>query len=64
MHQEHSGGMGSGGNCTCPKCGFVAPHNSGVPCRQEKCPKCGAKMMREGSYHHEQLLKKKKQKES
>ncbi|OPX33740.1 ferredoxin [candidate division KSB1 bacterium 4484_188] len=62
MQQEHFGGMGGGGNCVCPKCGFVAPHRSGIPCREDRCPKCGAKMLREGGYHHDLLLKKKKQK--
>ncbi len=50
--------MGSGGNCVCPKCGYRAPHRRGLPCQEERCPKCGAKMLREGSYHHE-LWKKK-----
>lgn len=50
--------MGSMGNCICPKCGFKKSHKRGVPCQEEKCPKCGAKLLREDSYHHE-LLKKK-----
>ncbi len=50
--------MGSMGNCICPKCGFKTNHKRGVPCQDEKCPKCGAKLLREDSYHHE-LLKKK-----
>lgn len=50
--------MGSMGNCICPKCGFKKKHKRGVPCQEEKCPKCGAKLLREDSYHHE-LLKKK-----
>jgi NAD-dependent SIR2 family protein deacetylase len=52
--------MGSGGNCICPKCGYKAPHKSGVPCQEERCPKCNAKLMREGSYHHKLVLEKKK----
>lgn len=56
---QPSMGMGSGGSCICPKCGYRAPHRRGVPCQEERCPKCGAKMLREGGYHH-QLLEKKK----
>jgi len=41
-------GGGPGGNCVCPNCGKKAPHQRGVPCYQQKCPACGAKMTREG----------------
>lgn len=41
--------------CICPKCGEKTPHKAGVPCVQENCPKCGSRMMREGSYHHTML---------
>ena len=58
MSQERSHTMGSGGYCVCPKCGYRAPHRRGVPCQEDRCPQCGAKMLREGSYHHE-LWKKK-----
>ena len=44
--------MGSGGNCVCPKCDMKLPHQRGVPCSEERCPDCGAKMVREGSEHH------------
>jgi NAD-dependent SIR2 family protein deacetylase len=44
--------LGSGGECVCPKCGVTIPHRSGVPCQDEKCPACGSKMLREGSYHY------------
>ncbi len=40
-------GLGPGGNCVCPSCGATAPHKQGVPCYQEKCPKCNAPMTRE-----------------
>ena len=59
MTRERRHDMGVGGNCICPKCGEWMPHQRGVPCQEERCPKCGAKMLREGSYHH-QLLKEKR----
>lgn len=55
-------GLGSGGNCVCVKCGHMIPHQSGIPCREERCPKCGGKMLREGSPHHIAFLEKQKQK--
>jgi hypothetical protein len=41
-------GSGPGGNCVCPNCGTKQPHQQGRPCYQITCPKCGAKMTREG----------------
>jgi hypothetical protein len=32
------------------------PHIKGQPCREQVCPKCGVKMLREGSKHHQELL--------
>jgi predicted DNA-binding protein (UPF0251 family) len=37
---------GPGGSCVCPKCGYKAPHQVGVPCYKAKCPKCGTLMTR------------------
>ncbi len=37
---------GPGGDCVCPKCGAKAAHQVGVPCYQQKCPKCGSAMTR------------------
>ncbi len=51
-------GMGGGGFCICPKCNEKIPHKAGMPCKEEKCPKCGSRMMREGSSCHEKLLEK------
>lgn len=37
-------GWGGTAECVCPKCGEKAPHQRGVPCINEKCPKCGSAM--------------------
>jgi predicted DNA-binding protein (UPF0251 family) len=38
---------GPSGNCICPKCGYKEAHQTGIPCYQKKCPKCGSLMTRE-----------------
>lgn len=40
-------GMGLGGNCLCPSCGTIIPHQTGMPCTELKCPKCGTMMIRQ-----------------
>ena len=39
---------GPGGTCVCSNqdCKQEAPHQVGVPCMQQKCPKCGSSMVR------------------
>ena len=62
MAREYRHDMGPGGDCVCPKCAKKLPHRRGVPCQEERCPGCGAKMLREGSYHHGLFQAKKNQK--
>ncbi|MHA1488350.1 MAG: hypothetical protein ACTSRI_01695 [Promethearchaeota archaeon] len=46
------GGMGGpkaagpSGSCICPNCKTTIPHQVGVPCYNQICPNCGAKMTR------------------
>ena len=44
------GGRGRAGTgadeCVCPQCGTTAPHQRGVPCTNQNCPKCGGPMTR------------------
>jgi len=60
MVKERRHEMGPGGYCVCPKCEESVAHRKGVPCQEERCPRCGAKMLREGSQHHKLFLEKKK----
>jgi len=62
MAREHRHDMGPGGYCICPKCEERIAHRRGIPCQQERCPACGAKMLREGSYHHQLLMEKRARK--
>ncbi len=39
-------GAGPAGECVCPSCGTVLPHQVGTPCYNLSCPKCGTKMVR------------------
>jgi hypothetical protein len=47
------------GYCICVHCDTRIPHPKGEPCREKNCPKCGKKMLREGSYHHQLYMQKK-----
>jgi len=50
------GGLGSGGSCVCLRCGARQPHLQGMPCLEQRCPECGAALMREGSPRHRDAL--------
>ncbi len=39
-------GLGPGGICRCPACGFQIPHEQGIPCIQVQCPRCGRTLER------------------
>lgn len=41
-------GLGPGGKCVCPKCGYIISHERGAPCSQLKCPKCKIELSRGG----------------
>ncbi|NLF10756.1 MAG: hypothetical protein GX597_03100 [Anaerolineaceae bacterium] len=38
---------GPGGGCVCPNCGYKLPHQVGLPCYDQQCPRCGSAMTRE-----------------
>ena len=40
-------GIGIGGNCICPSCNTIVPHQIRVPCNTTKCPKCDTVMIRQ-----------------
>lgn len=51
--RQKGGGKGKGRGlaanqsaCVCPRCGFQAAHESGVPCMNQTCAQCGAVMTR------------------
>lgn len=60
MASPRGQGLGSGGMCICVACGTRVPHRQGVPCQEERCPKCGKAMLREGSPHHQKAAPKKR----
>lgn len=53
-----SAALGADGACVCPKCSAQSAHSAGVPCMDERCPSCGCALVREGSPHHQQLLRR------
>jgi hypothetical protein len=58
------GGLGGGGFCICPKCGKRTPHHAGMPCLDERCTSCGAALVREGSFHHQEIENRRADRES
>lgn len=44
---EEARGLGPGGYCVCPKCGYKVEHKRGIPCSKIKCPKCNVSLVRE-----------------
>lgn len=61
MAHQRKHAMHNGGYCVCTKCGTKAPHVSGKPCIETRCPNCGTAMLRENSEHHVAAQNKKKQ---
>lgn len=43
-------GLGPGGKCICPNCGYLQEHQKGTPCAKIKCPKCGNSLERKKVY--------------
>lgn len=37
---------GPGGDCVCPNCGYIQPHNRGNPCTDNVCPECNTSLVR------------------
>lgn len=44
--QKGATGIGPNGKCVCPKCGYEAVHQRGVPCSTLKCPYCSVNLER------------------
>ena len=55
MISEQHYNMGAGGHYIGPKCDEMISHRNGTCCQDECCSKCGAKILSEGSHHHELL---------
>jgi hypothetical protein len=45
-------GLGPGGCCKCPRCGYRVEHQAGKPCREFTCPNCAVALVREESPEH------------
>ncbi len=59
MPRERLHELGPGGECVCPGCGTTVSHRKGTRCQDEHCPRCGARMLRQGSRHHRAWLENK-----
>ena len=51
--------MGPIGECVCPKCEMRITHRRGVPCQEERCPRCQVRMLRVDSDDYQLWMKKK-----
>ena len=60
-HAPGAGGCDQGpeGSCVCMRCSHTQAHAAGRPCRRDRCPPCGAALLREGSHHHRKALARK-----
>ncbi len=52
-------GLGPSGLCVCVKCNYSSQKKRGIPCMEEKCPNCGATLLRQGGTHHSKALNNK-----
>jgi len=60
--REHR--MGPGGECICPKCETRIAHQDGMRCQEERCPACGARMLRVGGEDYDLWMKKRQARSS
>lgn len=37
----------------CPRCGYSEPHEAGIPCNKQHCPRCNSMMLRKGGHHRQ-----------
>ncbi|MDK2848067.1 MAG: hypothetical protein PWP34_1420 [Desulfuromonadales bacterium] len=44
---RRKGRSGPPSHCFCPACGVKIPHEPGMPCFKQRCPKCGSPMTRQ-----------------
>lgn len=54
------GGLGAVGKCVCTKCGYQVAKKAGMPCIEQRCPKCGTALFREGGVHYTKTINKQK----
>ena len=51
-------GSGPSGQCVCVKCNYTSPKKRGAPCMDEKCPHCGAVLLRKDGAHYKKAVNK------
>ena len=47
IHDERPGRSGT---CVCQRCSIEVLHIRGIPCGQQKCPKCGSRLSPSGQH--------------